>query len=167
MFTPRRVESPLIFLLWQMMGGQWKGRTRRFFVVRSRFNFDFKTFFLFKPCLRDSHQGDQRVWIKSRPMSLKSSLKWQKKFSLEKWKIIIPFQKLSYNLGQRNVAKGFKNCRNSNKSHNLVTLPTSLESISIVSVVLSNEASNDIIIVVNDVRLFCIKIFFSPVMTHS
>ena len=45
--------------------------------------------------------------------------------SLEKWHILTPLQKLPKNvgdLGKLIVAKGFKNCPNSNKSSNLVTL---------------------------------------------
>ena len=47
--------------------------------------------------------------------------------SLEKWYILTPLQKLPKNvedLGTLIVAKGFKSCPKSNKSPNLVTLPT-------------------------------------------
>ena len=45
--------------------------------------------------------------------------------SLEKLKILTPFQKLPKNMGDLGkliVAKGFKSCPKSNKSPNLVTL---------------------------------------------
>ena len=49
---------------------------------------------------------------KKLPMSIKSCLKVMIKFSLEKWKTLTPFQKLSNSLGQHNVATGFKKLPN-------------------------------------------------------